>query len=155
MVPIVEVLNTRDDLIQRATDLIQDKIRAAIETQGRCTFALSGGSTPKPLYGRLAQADLPWEQLHCFWGDERYVSVDHPDSNEGMARKAWFDRVPIPSANIHPMPTAQGDATIDAAAYDAHLRDFFAVHTQQFPIFDLILLGLGDDGHTASLFPHT
>jgi 6-phosphogluconolactonase len=155
MAPIVEVLATREDLIQRASALIQDKIQNAIDTQGRCTFALSGGSTPKPLYASLAQADLPWDKLHCFWGDERYVPADQPDSNEGMARQAWLDQVPIPPDNIHPMPTLQGNPAMDAASYEAHLHDFFAVPASGFPEFDIILLGLGDDGHTASLFPHT
>jgi len=155
MAPIVEVLATREDLIQRASDLIQGKIQDTIETQGRCSFALSGGSTPKPLYASLAQTGLPWDKLHCFWGDERYVPGDHPGSNEGMARQAWFNQISIPPENIHPMPTLQGDPAVDADTYEAHLREFFAVPAPAFPIFDIILLGLGDDGHTASLFPHT
>ncbi|MEY2978640.1 MAG: 6-phosphogluconolactonase [Prochlorotrichaceae cyanobacterium] len=155
MAAIVEVLATKEALIQRAAVLMEEKIRLAIETQGRCSVALAGGSTPKPLYANLAQASLPWEQLHCFWGDERYVPADHPDSNEGMARKAWLDQVPIPPSNIHPMPTLSGDPALDAATYNDHLDRFFAVTGADFPVFDIILLGLGDDGHTASLFPHT
>jgi len=155
MAPIVEVLANREDLIQRAAALIENKIQEAIDSRGRCTIALSGGSTPKPLYASLAQTPLPWDKLHCFWGDERYVPVDHPDSNEGMARQAWFNQIPIPPENIHPMPTLAGDPAVDADTYDAHLRQFFAVPAPAFPVFDIILLGLGDDGHTASLFPHT
>jgi 6-phosphogluconolactonase len=127
--------------------------KEAIAQRGQCTIALAGGSTPKPLYETLAQQDLPWDKIHIFWGDERYVSATHPDSNEGMARRAWLDRVPFPAANLHPMPTQAQDPAESAQLYEAQMRAFFG--EQNIPAFDLILLGLGDDGHTASLFPHT
>lgn len=153
MTPIIEVLPTLPLLIQRALEIVLAEIQLAIAERGRCTLALAGGSTPKPLYEALAQQDLPWDKLHIFWGDERYVPPDHPDSNANMARKAWLDRVPFPPENIHPMPTEAEDPAVAAQTYEQHLRDFF--DEQDFPRLDLILLGIGDDGHTASLFPHT
>ena len=86
---------------------------------------------------------------------KRYVPADHPDSNQLMARQAWLDKVAIPQDNIHPMPTGGNSPEEDAATYEKELREFFGVSSSEFPSFDLILLGIGDDGHTASLFPHT
>lgn len=131
------------------------RIVKAISERGQAAIALSGGSTPKPLYEALAQQALPWEKIHIFWGDERYVPADHPDSNQRMARLAWLDQIEIPAANIHPMPTGANNPEADAQAYEQELSQFFQTAPGQFPAFDLILLGLGDDGHTASLFPHT
>jgi len=155
MAPTIEVLPTLPLLIQRALEIVLAQIQLAIAERGRCTLALAGGSTPKPLYEALAQQDLPWEKLHIFWGDERYVPPDHPDSNLGMARGAWLDRVPFPPGNIHPMPTEAAEPAVAAQPYEQHLRDFFGGQSEDFPRLDLILLGIGDDGHTASLFPHT
>lgn len=152
---IVEVLPDKAALVDRALDLILSKLTEAIAERGQFTIALSGGSTPKPLYEKLAQQSLAFDKLHIFWGDERYVPPDHPDSNEGMTRKAWLDQVPIPAENIHPMPTASGDPAIDAAKHEAELQAFFKTASGEFPVFDVMLQGMGDDGHTASLFPHT
>jgi len=152
---IVEVLPDTTALIQRALDLVLERMRGAIAQRGHCTIALAGGGTPKPLYESLAQQDLPWDAVHVFWGDERYVPLDHPDSNQGMARRAWLDRVAIPAANIHPMPTDAADPAIAASQHETELQQFFQIPTGEFPQFDIILLGMGDDGHTASLFPHT
>ncbi len=155
MPQVVEVFPERASLVQRSLDLVLMQIREAIAQRGRATFALAGGSTPKPLYEALATQDLPWESIHIFWGDERYVPSDHPDSNERMARQAWLDHVSIPPANIHPMPTDEADPAIAAARHEQELQTFFQVQPGSFPSFDVILLGIGDDGHTASLFPHT
>ncbi|XGV95188.1 MAG: 6-phosphogluconolactonase [Leptolyngbya sp. BL-A-14] len=152
---IVEVLPDKDALIQRALAVVVDKIHAAIAARGRCTIALAGGSTPKPVYEQLATQALPWDSIHIFWGDERYVPPTHPDSNEGMARHAWLDKVAFPAENIHPMPTANADPVISASQHERELQQFFQLQSGEFPRFDLILLGIGDDGHTASLFPHT
>lgn len=151
----VEVLPDRGALIQRALEVILDKIQTAIAERDRFTIALAGGSTPKPLYEAIATQPLPWEKIHVFWGDERYVSADDPESNQRMARLAWLDKVPIPADNIHPIPTSAADPAVDAQKHDAELQEFFEVLTGEFPSFDLILLGIGDDAHTASLFPHT
>ncbi len=151
----VEVLPTMAGLIERALELVVAQMQSSISDRGQCTIALSGGSTPKPLYEAIANVDLPWQKIHVFWGDERYVAPDHPDSNQGMARRAWLDKVNIPAANIHPMPTLAGDPAVDASKHEAELREFFKTPPGEFPALDIILLGMGDDGHTASLFPHT
>lgn len=152
---MVEVLPDKAAIVGRSLELVRDRIKDAIVTQGRCTIALAGGSTPKPLYEALAQEAIDWPKLHVFWGDERYVPSDHPDSNEGMARNAWLNNVAIPPENIHAMPTDAPDPAIAADRHEQHLKDFFQVPPNSFPYFDIILLGMGDDGHTASLFPHT
>lgn len=155
MTKIVEVLPDRAALVERALDIVLTKLQIAIAQRGLSTIALAGGSTPKPLYEALATRDLPWEKIHVFWGDERYVPPDHPDSNEGMARRAWLDKVDIPAANIHPVPTGAFHPATDAENLEEHLRQFFQLAPGDFPALDVILLGMGDDGHTASLFPHT
>jgi len=151
----VEVLPDQSALVKRALDLILSKIDTAIEQRGRLTIALSGGSTPKPLYEAIANQKLPWDKIHVFWGDERYVAPDHSDSNELMARRAWLDRVDIPLANIHAVPTLEADPAVAAAKYEKHLQNFFNSASGEFPALDVVLLGMGDDAHTASLFPHT
>jgi 6-phosphogluconolactonase len=151
----IEVLPDKASLIQRSLDLILEKLRLAILDRDRFTIALSGGSTPKPLYEALAQQDLPWNKIHVLWGDERYVSPNHPDSNEGMARAAWLNHVPIPAENIHPMPTDEAEPFQAAQKYERTLQQLFHPQPGTFPAVDVILLGMGDDGHTASLFPHT
>ena len=155
MKKFVEVLADKASLIERSRTIVVDKIQSAIATKGQCSIALAGGSTPKPLYESLAQENLPWEQIQIFWGDERYVAPNHPDSNQLMARQAWLDKVTIPQSNIHPVPTDSNNPEIDAESYEAVIRKVFGTSPGQFPSFDLILLGMGDDGHTASLFPHT
>ena len=127
----------------------------------RITVALSGGATPQRLYELLAEPPrrdrMPWERIHWFWGDERFVPPDHPDSNYRMAREAMLSRVAIPPGNIHPVPTVGLDPKEAARAYERELQ---AVHGSDRldparPLFDVTLLGLGSDGHTASLFPGT
>lgn len=156
----VEVLADKTALIERAYEIIIQRMQqamsstsSAIAKQDRFTIVLSGGSTPKQLYEALATADLPWSKIHIFWGDERYVRADHPDSNQRMARQAWLDKIDIPADNIHPMDTSGSDPQEDAKRHEAELKEFF--QQEQSPKFDLILLGMGDDGHTASLFPKT
>jgi 6-phosphogluconolactonase len=152
---IVEVLPDKGSLLKRSLEVLLSKMQAAIQEHGQCAIALAGGGTPKPLYEALSTQDLPWEKVHVFWGDERYVPADHPDSNQGMARSAWLDKVDIPAANIHPMPTDGATPAADAEKHEAQLREFFGTAVGEFPQFDVILLGIGDDAHTASLFPHT
>ena len=154
MTKIVEVLPS-EALIDRALAIVLDKLNAAVIERGIGTIALAGGSTPKPLYEKLAEQPLPWDKIHVFWGDERYVPADHPDSNQRMARLAWLDRIAIPASNIHPMVTNEADPAIAAQTHAAKLQAFFQVKNGEFPAFDVILLGIGDDAHTASLFPHT
>jgi 6-phosphogluconolactonase len=124
------------------------------------TIVLSGGSTPRGLYELLA-ADpairdrLPWHHLHFFWGDERHVPPDHPQSNYRMAHESLFSLAPVPSENIHRVPAEEPEAALAAEKYEQELRTFFGLEVGQLPRFDCILLGMGSDGHTASLFPET
>ena len=155
MKKFVEILPDKPTLIQRSLKLVLTKLKPAIAARGKFTIALAGGSTPKPLYEELGNQSLPWKQIQVFWGDERYVAADHADSNQKMARQAWLDRVDFPAANIYPMPTEANNPELDAQKHERELRQCFQVSEGEFPIFDLILLGMGDDGHTASLFPHT
>jgi 6-phosphogluconolactonase len=148
--PHLEVLATPDAVTARALEVVLATMQKAVQKQGRCSVALCGGSTPKALYAQLAmRKDMPWEQVHFFFGDDRYVPHDHPNSNYRMAQEVLFSKAPIPPSNIYPMPTGK-TAEEDAQAYAATLAEYFRSET---PRFDLILLGMGNDGHTASLFP--
>jgi 6-phosphogluconolactonase len=155
MAPVIQVFPDLPTLVATAADLVSDRILQAVATKGRCSIALAGGSTPKPLYETLAGRDLPWDKLWIFWGDERYVSPDHPDSNQRMARLAWLNQVPIPADQIFPLETEDPEPAAAALLHEAKLRSVFQSASPAIPLFDIILLGLGDDGHTASLFPHT
>jgi 6-phosphogluconolactonase len=132
----------------------------AIRLHGAFRVALAGGTTPRGAYERIAAGwrkapggELPWERVHLFWGDERMVPPEDPRSNYGMAREALIDRVPIPPANVHAIPGDAADPAAAAARYEGTLRDAFGSGAVGVPRFDLVLLGMGADGHTASLFP--
>jgi len=144
-------------LMDAAAREIAAAARQAVEEQGRFAWALSGGSTPRGLFRLLASEAwrdrMPWPAIHFFWGDERHVPPDHPESNFRMAREAMLDAVPVPPENIHRIRAEEPDAQRAAAEYEATLRSFFNSVPEDWPRFDLILLGLGQDGHTASLFP--
>jgi 6-phosphogluconolactonase len=145
---------------QNAAQRLATLAEEAVQARGVFTLALSGGSTPRALYSLLAddptfRTRLPWNSIHYFWGDERFVPPDHPDSNFGMASEVLLSRVPVPPQNIHRVHTELGDPEKTAEAYETELRKFFSTPEGQFPRFDLILLGLGPDGHTASLFPNS
>lgn len=134
-------------------DRIHDLASESLERQGQFSLVLAGGSTPRGLYTLLADEFgemLDWSMIDLFWGDERYVPHDDPQSNFRMAREALLDRISIPSANVYPMPTNREIPEDAARAYDGILRSYFEGHE---PRFDLVLLGIGADGHTASLFP--
>lgn len=150
----VEILADKSALIERSRDLIVSQIRAAIAASHKCTIALAGGSTPKPVYEALANESLPWSKIYFFWGDERYVPATHKDSNQLMVRQALLNKIKTTEDNILAIDTTGKNPLKDAAKYEFKLRQFFQL-SQGFPSFDLILLGMGDDGHTASLFPNT
>lgn len=141
-------------LNQEAADLILAIAKKAVSVYGRFTIALSGGSTPKALYELMAtepyRSAMPWAETFVFWGDERYVAAATDDYNGTMATKALLSHVPIPEPNIYPVPTHLPLQEV-AEAYEKEINDFFEGE----PVFDLILLGVGDDGHTASLFPNS
>jgi 6-phosphogluconolactonase len=140
-------------LSQAAAGLFVITARRAITASGRFTVALAGGGTPRRTYELLAEPrlrdEVRWEAVHVFWGDERCVPPDDARSNARMARLALLDRVPIPTKNVHPM-SWMDDPSESAADYEAVLRTSFE---SKLPGLDLIFLGIGEDGHTASLFP--
>lgn len=155
MTPSVRVFPDLDALSATAAAAVADLINRAVGATGRCALALSGGSTPRTLYERLAsqwRARIPWGALHLFWGDERYVPHGDVHSNYRMAKEALLDHVPCPADHVHPMPTDLANPEAAARAYEATLRHYFAGGP---PRFDLVLLGLGEEGHTASLFPRS
>ena len=149
---------TMEDLDALAWHVAEWLTSLAEASPSRFSVALSGGSTPKRLYEILAEAPFrdrfPWERTHLFWGDERFVSLDSPDSNFRLAKHTLLDRVPVPPGNIHPMPTS-GTLGEAAAGYQATLQAYYDRESldMERPLFDVMLLGLGDNGHTASLFP--
>jgi 6-phosphogluconolactonase len=145
-----------ESLSQEAARLIIRLAQEAIVTHGRFTLALAGGSTPRKLYSLLAsdpyRGQIDWTRVDIFWSDERCVPPDHPESNYRMAYEVMLSKLPIPAANIHRMPAEQADRQAAAESYAAELRRVFG--TAGVPVFDLIQLGMGPEGHTASLFPH-
>ena len=153
--PIVEVLSDRPALVARAADLVEAKIKQAVKERGFCSLVLSGGSTPRPLYEELARRPLPLAQLHLFFGDERYVAPDHRDSNYRMVRLAWLEPAGFPVANFHAMNTDAPEPAQAAEAHELMLKRVLPDAGAETPRFDIVLLGMGDDGHTASLFPGT
>lgn len=140
---------------RRAAAQFVSLARQAIAARGYFAVALSGGSTPKALYSLLATSEfasqLAWRQIHLFWGDERCVAPDHTESNFRMVKEALLDKIAIPSANVHRMAGEMAPAAA-AAGYERELKEFFMLSDKSLPRFDLVLLGLGEDGHTASLF---
>jgi 6-phosphogluconolactonase len=147
-------------LARRAAQYFAEMASEAVAARGRARIAISGGSTPKAAFALLAdpaqswRSQMPWDQLDLYWVDERCVPPDHPDSNYRMTREAMLDHVPLPAAQIHRM---EGELEPHAAAdrYEAELRNSFRLEGAELPSFDLVALGMGPDGHTASIFPHT
>jgi 6-phosphogluconolactonase len=129
----------------------------AIARDGSFHVALSGGATPREMYRLLAtqefRTQIDWPRVHLFWSDERAVPADHPDSNYGLARRELLVRVPIPAANVHRMEAESAPIGPAAHHYEAVLRRFLPLDDRGFPVFDIVFLGMGADGHTASLFP--
>ena len=156
--PHVEVLVDPAALAERVASWL---LKLALAKHGPFSLCLSGGSTPKALYHRLGEAPyrdaFPWERTHLFWGDERFVPHDDDLSNYKMVRDALLDHVPIPQGNIHPVPFDGLTPEAAADAYERRLKDFYGQDDldPRRPLFDVNLLGLGPDGHTASLFPGT
>lgn len=151
---IVQVQDA-EELAHAAAKIIAEDAQKAIAQRGRFVIALAGGSTPKTTYKYLARdhADkIDWTKVYAFMGDERFVSPTDPLSNYGMARETLLHDLPIPEDHIYPVPTDKASPIESASAYEKTLRGYFK--GEDLPRFDLILLGMGDDGHTASLFPN-
>ena len=153
------VFDTIDSFNRAATNFWVRSARQAINARGIFHTVLTGGGTPGPIYQLLASSEyatqLQWENIHIYEGDERYVPHSHPDSNFGMAKRLMLDAVHIPEENLHPIPTHYTDAHEAASCYENEIRTSLKTGANQLPKFDLIMLGMGADGHTASLFPDT
>jgi 6-phosphogluconolactonase len=153
--PSIQVFLDKSAQMKAAIELFVASARSAIEERGVFSVALSGGSTPKMLYAGLAEPErqegVDWVNIHLFFGDERHVPPDHPDSNFLMVKNTLFDEVSIPLENVHRV-RAEMEPRMAAFSYEDELRAFFS---DEWPRFDMVLLGMGNDGHTASLFPKT
>lgn len=154
----IRTLTTPQELFEAAAEEVVRAANEAVAQRGRFTIALSGGSTPKNLYHLLAtnaKTALPWERMFFFWGDERHVPATDSESNYRMVDEALLSKSPVEAANVFRIPAENPVAAAAAEAYEQTLRKFFALQPGEFPRFDLILLGMGPDGHAASLFPGT
>jgi 6-phosphogluconolactonase len=151
----IKFFPNHDELSQAAAEYLIELARKAIQDHGIFSVALSGGSTPAPVYRALGSIEnrdrLEWERIHLFWGDERCVPPDHPNSNYRMVKEQLLQSVSIPEENIHRVP-GEMEVRMAAFTYEEVLRNFFV---GEWPRFDLVLLGMGEDGHTASLFPNS
>jgi len=145
-------------LAEAAAEHFAHAVEKARAERGSAFVTLSGGTTPKQMGSILARepyrSRIPWARVHIFWGDERWVPLGSPESNAGEARRGFLNLVPIPPGNVHPWDTAAESPREAAAAYETLLRELFT-EPSGVPRFDLVLLGMGEDGHTASLFPNT
>ena len=152
----IRIFETAEDVARAAADYFVATAAKSISAEGRFSVALAGGSTPRRTYQLLASEEyrnrLPWSQVHIFFGDERSVPATHADSNYRMAEEAMISLLPIPEQNVHRM-VGVGDAVANASLYESELQAFF--DGAIWPRLNLVLLGMGDDGHTASLFPGT
>lgn len=146
----VNVFRDKVDLARAAAVHFMEVASCALLDRGQFSVALAGGSTPVAAYALLASVPLDWGNIHIFWGDERCVPPDDPESNYRMALRTFLEKVDMPQGNIHRVPTELPPVEA-AAAYEQELRSFFS--QANLPVFDLVLLGLGEDGHIASLFP--
>jgi 6-phosphogluconolactonase len=154
----IRTLTTPQELFAAAAEEVVTAATDAVAQRGRFTIALSGGSTPKGLFNLLAtnaRNVLPWDRMFFFWGDERHVPPTDPDSNYRMAEETLLSKIPVATGNVFRVIAENPDAAAAAEDYEKTLQKFFTLEPGQFPRFDLILLGMGPDGHTASLFPGT
>lgn len=172
------VTGTRETITLKAAAFIAGRILGTVKSRGFCSLVLPGGNSPRPLFHLLASGipaglfgqngsaagggsqenvTIPWDAVSLFWGDERCVPDNHPDSNFRMARESLLDRISSGFPEVHPMPQVVSGYDKAAAAYETTLRNHFATRglalREGFPVFDIVLLGMGADGHTASLFP--
>ncbi len=156
MIPGLSVFRDHSALADAASRFIVRTLAAGIAQRGTVSLVLSGGQTPRAVYQRLRhvalESGLDWGGVDLFWGDERSVPPDHPESNFRMAREALIQHIAIPEANVHRIMSEYPPAEA-AARYEAEIREHFGLAGGQIPVFDTVLLGTGDDGHIASIFP--
>jgi 6-phosphogluconolactonase len=154
----IRILTTPQELFEVAAEEVVRAATEAVAQRGQFTIALSGGSTPKNLFNLLAtnaRTVFPWDRTYFFWSDERHVPPTDPESNYRMAEEIMLSKIPVNAGNVFRIAAENPDAAAVAEAYEQTLRKFFQLQPGQVPVFDLILLGVGPDGHTASLFPNT
>ncbi len=157
--PNVQIASDPEGLARKAVQLFVSSALDAIRSHDRFHVAISGGQTPKRFFEMLAASPdaraLAWEKIHIFWVDERYVPPDSPHSNYKLAADTFLGKVSIPPGNIHRIPTEYEDITVAALTYERAIREVFDLRDKEMPEFDLIILGMGVDGHTGSLFPRS
>lgn len=157
--PKIEILSDPENLAQRTVEIFKTEVKKAIEAKGIFYTAISGGHTPQHFFELLGTEEqtkaLPWDKIHLFWVDERYVPPDSPQSNYKLAADTFLNNVSIPEENIHRIPTEYSDFHIAAQKYEEIIKKDFHLEPGQKPEFDLIILGMGPDGHTGSLFPNS
>jgi len=147
-------------IAKRAAQVFVQAAAAAVRAKGSFNVSLAGGSTPKALYSLLVndptlRSELPWDKIHLFFGDERHVPPDHPDSNFRMAAEAMISKSPLKPAQVTRIKAEYPDAERAALEYEKALREYFKLKDAEYPRFDLLLVGMGNEGHTLSLFPGT
>jgi 6-phosphogluconolactonase len=157
--PNVEIVSDAETLAQRSIELFVADARKAIRAKNLFAVAISGGHTPKRFFELLGEeprtSSLPWNKVQLFWVDERIVEPDSQWSNYKLAADTFLDKVAIPAENVHRIPTEFGDFKAAAQRYEETLRGVFALEAGEVPQFDLVVLGVGADGHTGSLFPNS
>lgn len=157
--PNLEVTPDSESLARRSVELFVSDARKAVATKEAFHIAISGGNTPRRFYELLGDdkriLQLPWDKIHLFWVDERYVPPDSPFSNYRLAAESFLSKIPIPSENVHRICTECSDLQEASQDYEAAMRRVFKLKENQLPQFDLIMLGMGADGHTGSLFPNS
>ena len=143
---------------KKAAEHFAATVKQAVAARGMARVAISGGSTPKRMFAVLSEepflSDLPWDKLHLYWVDERCVPPSDPESNYGVTKELLLDKVPLPASQVYRME-GELDPQEASSRYEALIRNTFKLEGAETPVFDLVQLGMGDDGHTASLFPHT
>ncbi len=157
MKPKLKIFKNKENLFQDGAEYISGLMQAAIRERDACAMLLAGGSTPEGLYRALASpphtSAIAWEKVFLFWGDERCVPPDHRDSNYLMTKRTLLEKINIPDRNILRIP-AEKEPAVAASEYETTMRKFFG-DPAGYPVFDIVLLGIGEDGHTASIFPDT
>ncbi len=157
--PNIEVTGDTESLALRCVNLFVTNAEKMISAKGVFYVAISGGNTPKrffELLGEMPEAkNLPWDKIQLFWVDERYVPVDSPSSNYKLAASTFLPKITIPKKNVHRIPTEYSDIKMAACCYEREIRKVFGLEKDRFPQFDLVVLGMGAEGHTGSLFPNS